>query len=205
MTPVTATVTTTATATTTATTAEEPLTPAGERLLEAASELFYRHGIRAVGVDLIADTAGTTKKTLYDRFGSKDELVVRYLRRRALRWQEFLRTGLAGVPAGPDRPVAVFDVLREWLRDQDRGCGFVNAYAEVGGTDHPAVEVIRAEKRWMLEHLIGLAAEAGTADPDRAGTELHLLYEGATVLATVAGAADAPTRAGEAARRLLRG
>lgn len=185
--------------------ADEPLTPAGERLLEAASELFYRRGIRAVGVDLIAETAGTTKKTLYDRFGSKDELVVRYLRRRALRWQEFLRTGLAEVPAGPDRPAVVFDVLRGWLRDQDRGCGFVNAYAEIGGTDHPAVAVIRAEKRWMLDQLTALAAEAGATDPERAGTELHLLYEGATVLATVAGAADAPTRAGDAARRLLRG
>ena len=65
---------------------EEPLTPAGERLLEAASTLFYRRGIRAVGVDLIAETAGTTKKTLYDRFGSKDELVARYLRRRSQTW-----------------------------------------------------------------------------------------------------------------------
>ncbi len=66
------------------------LTPAGERLLDAASELFYRRGIRAVGVDLVAETAGTTKKTLYDRFGSKDELVALYLRRRARRWQSFL-------------------------------------------------------------------------------------------------------------------
>ena len=64
-------------------TATDPaLTPAGERLLEAASELFYSRGIRAVGVDLIADVAGTTKETLYDRFGSKDGLVVLYLRRR---------------------------------------------------------------------------------------------------------------------------
>ncbi|MGH3368001.1 MAG: helix-turn-helix domain-containing protein, partial [Nocardioidaceae bacterium] len=64
----------------------QPLTPAGERLVEAASELFYRRGIRAVGVDLIAEVAGTTKKTLYDRFGSKDGLVVLYLQRRQHRW-----------------------------------------------------------------------------------------------------------------------
>ncbi len=77
------------------------LTPAGERLLDAASELFYRRGIRAVGVDLVAETAGTTKKTLYDRFGSKDELVALYLRRRARRWQAFLFPYLQGIRSGP--------------------------------------------------------------------------------------------------------
>ena len=76
------------------------LTPAGERLLDAASELFYRRGIRAVGVDLVAETAGTTKKTLYDRFGSKDELVALYLRRRARRWQAFLFPYLRAIRSG---------------------------------------------------------------------------------------------------------
>jgi AcrR family transcriptional regulator len=189
--------------TTDITTDTEVLTPAGERLLAAASDLFYRHGIRAVGVDLIAETAGTTKKTLYDRFGSKDELVVRYLRRRFGRWRAFLDAGMAGVPAGPLRPAAVFDVLADWLREQDRGCAFVNAYAEVGGSDHPAVAVIRAEKEWMRGHLVGLVAEAGVPDPDRVGAELHLLYEGATVLATVAGEVGAVARARDSAQRLL--
>src|SRR4051794_29516551 len=64
------------------------MTEAGARLLDAASDLFYRRGVRAVGVDLIAETAGTTKKTLYDRFGSKDALVALYLLRRAHRWRE---------------------------------------------------------------------------------------------------------------------
>ena len=123
------------------------LTPAGERLLDAASELFYRRGIRAVGVDLVAETAGTTKKTLYDRFGSKDELVALYLRRRARRWQAFLFPYVRG--SGPDGVLAVFDALAAWLREQGRGCAFVNAYAEVGGTGHPAESVIRAEKDWM--------------------------------------------------------
>jgi AcrR family transcriptional regulator len=182
---------------------DDTLTPAGERLLDAASTLFYRRGIRAVGVELIAETAGTTKKTLYDRFGSKDELVVRYLRRRAERWREFLQTAMAGVAPGPQRPAAVFDVLARWLRDQDRGCAFVNAYAEVGGSDHPAVAEIRADKRWVRDYFVDLVRAAGVAEPERVGCELHLLYEGATVLATAAGDADAPARAAEAARRLL--
>jgi AcrR family transcriptional regulator len=175
------------------------LTPAGARLLDAASELFYRHGIRAVGVDLIAETAGTTKKTLYDRFGSKDQLVVQYLQRRAARWREFLDRGMSTAPPGPARPAAVFDVLADWLREQDRGCAFVNAYAEIGGTGHPAEAEIRAEKEWMRAYLVELTGD------DRLGAELHLLYEGATVLHTAAGDADAVERAKATAVRLLAG
>ena len=171
------------------------LTPAGERLLDAASELFYRRGIRAVGVDLVAEVAGTTKKTLYDRFGSKDELVALYLRRRARRWQDFLFDRLAG--SGPDQGLAVFDALATWLRDQDRGCAFVNAYAEVGGTGHPAEAVVRAEKEWMRGLFVELARD------EDLGAQLYLLYEGATVSHTAGGRWDAVPTARAAAARLL--
>src|SRR4051812_43582457 len=83
------------------------MTEAGTRLLDAASDLFYRRGVRAVGVDLIAETAGTTKKTLYDRFGSKDALVALYLLRRAHRWRGHLLAPLAragGAPPAPGEP-----------------------------------------------------------------------------------------------------
>lgn len=179
------------------------LTPAGTRLLDAASTLFYEHGIRAVGVDLIAERAGTTKKTLYDRFGSKDELVALYLRRRAQRVHEFVDSRICDVAPGPARVLAVYDALAEWLCLQGRGCGFVNAYAEVGGTDHPAVEVIRAEKTWTRALFAGLAREAGLAEPDRVATELHLLYEGATVIATAGGDPDVLGAARAAAARVV--
>jgi AcrR family transcriptional regulator len=175
---------------------DPPLTPAGERLLAAASELFYRRGIRAVGVDLVAERAGTTKKTLYDRFGSKDALVALYLRRRARRWQAFLLPHLAA-PAGPARVLAVFDALDGWLGEQDRGFAFVNAHAEVGGTGHPAEAVVRAEKDWMRALFVALAG-----NEDR-GAQVHLLYEGATVLRTVAGRSDAVALARAAAAQLL--
>ena len=176
---------------------DEPvLTAAGERLLDAASTLFYRRGIRAVGVDLVAEEAGTTKKTLYDRVGSKDELVALYLRRRARRWQAFLEEHLADVP-GRDRPLAVFDALAVWLRDQDRGCAFVNAYAEVGGTGQPGEAVIRAEKDWMWRVFVTLAGD------EQLGAQLHLLYEGATVAHTAGGRADAVPTARAAAAFLL--
>ncbi|MGI5129522.1 TetR/AcrR family transcriptional regulator [Pseudonocardia sp. CA-107938] len=177
------------------------LTPAGERLLAAAAELFYRRGIRAVGVDLIAETAGTTKKTLYDCFGSKDALVALYLEHRMARWQAFLAERMASVPPGPDRAPAVFDVLGEWLADADRGCGFVNAYAELGGTGHPGEAVVRAEKAAMRRYFVELVVEEGL--PAQLGAELHLLYEGASVMATAGGDPEAVERAREAARRIV--
>src|SRR5687767_9852286 len=182
-----------------------PLTPAGERLLDAAAELFYRRGIRAVGVDLIADVAGTTKKTLYDRFGSKDALVALYLRRRAQRWQVFVRGYVGRTPPGPDQLLAVFDALEEWLAEQDRGCAFVNAHAEIGGTDHPGVPVIRAEKAAMRALFIELAVAAGLDGPEDLAAQLHLLYEGANVAVTAGGLADAIDQARRAAARLLGG
>ena len=189
------------------TTVDEPMTPVGERLAATASGLFYARGIRAVGVELIAAEAGTTKKTLYDRFGSKDALVTLYLRRRAALWQA---TAVAYLdehhPApGVGRVLGVFDALGSWLAVQWRGCAFVNAYAELAGTDHPALPVIRAEKEWMRALFTALVDEAGLADPERLGAELHVLYEGTIVALTAGGQQDALGRARDAAARLLAG
>ena len=184
---------------------EPVLTRAGHRLLDAASALFYARGIRAVGVDLIAEEAGTTKKTLYDCFGSKDALVALYLRRRAIRWQEFLRARLGDPETGDpvDRIRRVFDALEEWHESGARGCAFVNAYAEVGSANDPAVEVIRAEKQWMHELFLRLAGRPASPIRTRAGNLLHLVYEGALVQATAGGEPDAIGRARAAVADVL--
>jgi AcrR family transcriptional regulator len=185
-------------------TVDDPMTPAGERLVETAGQLFYAHGIRAVGVELIAERAGTTKKTLYDRFGSKDALVALYLRRRAERWQRVVLGWLAAHPEpGVERALAVFDALEDWLSEQWRGCAFVNAYAEIGGTDHPALPVVRSEKEWMRRLFVALLVEAGYRDADRLGAQLHLLYEGAVVLLTAGDEPQALALARRAAAALL--
>jgi AcrR family transcriptional regulator len=188
-----------------ATTVDDPMTPVGERLVETASRLFYARGIRGVGVELIAAEAATTKKTLYDRFGSKDALVSLYLRRRAARWQGFVLDHLEEhrPPPGCPRVLAVFDALDAWLSEQWRGCAFVNAYAEIGGTDHVALPVVLGEKQWMRQLFSALVAEAGLAEPDRLGGQLHLLYEGAIVAVTAGGDPDAVSLARAAGLRLL--
>jgi AcrR family transcriptional regulator len=186
------------------TTVDDPMTPVGERLAETAGRLFYARGIRGVGVDLIAEEAGTTKKTLYDRFGSKDALVALYLRRRAEQWQTLVLEHLEGHPgAGATRVLAVFDALEGWFAEQWRGCAFVNAYAEIGGTEHVALPVVRAEKAWMRQLFTALVEEAGYDDPARLGAQLHLVYEGATVTRTAGDLDDTLALARDAAARLL--
>ncbi|MFC9062319.1 TetR/AcrR family transcriptional regulator, partial [Streptomyces sp. NPDC057074] len=92
------------------------MTPGARRVLEAAERLFYERGIHAVGVDLVAAEAGVTKKTLYDRFGSKEQIVVEYLAGRDERWRELLAGRLEAVAGqGPDvRILAVFEASRAW-------------------------------------------------------------------------------------------
>ncbi|MFG2192928.1 TetR/AcrR family transcriptional regulator [Streptomyces sp. NPDC048639] len=169
----------------TARTGPERLTPGARRILDAASKLFYGRGIHAVGVDTIAAEAGVTKKTLYDRFGSKDALVVAYLEARDRRWRERLTDRVDTVPEGApgDRLLATFDALGEWMRTENpRGCGFANAAAELPDAGHPARRVIAAQKEWMLGYLTELAAAAGVLDPSPLAERLMILHEGATVL-----------------------
>ncbi|GHF29619.1 TetR family transcriptional regulator [Amycolatopsis deserti] len=165
---------------------EKPLTPAAERILAVAGKLFYDNGIHAVGVDTIAAEAGVTKKTLYDRFGSKAELVALYLSRRDERWREWVR-GYADPRSTPQRRLLrVFDALADWMRvENTRGCAFVNAHAELPGADHPALQPIAASKEWLLDYLRQLAADAGARNPARLAEALLILIEGATVVASL--------------------
>ncbi len=159
------------------------MTPAALRVLEAAARLFYERGIHAVGVDLIAAEAGVTKKTLYDRFGSKEQIVVEYLADRDERWQAFLTQHLATAdPAPSARVLAVFDASHAWALDHNsKGCSMVNAHAEISDPSHPAYPIITGQKRWMLDLFTRLAEDIA---PDQAGIlarTLMLLHEGALV------------------------
>jgi AcrR family transcriptional regulator len=180
------------------------LTPAARRILDSASELFYYRGIVSVGMDLVAEHAGTTKKTIYDRFGSKDGLVVAYLEERARRWQAFVTGKLDRSRAtGERRVLVVLDALEEWLAEADRGCGFVNAFAELSASSPAATRVIRAEKEWTRALYAGLARELGLRDAAALGRRLALVHEGATVELTAGGSPEAITDARAVVRSLL--
>lgn len=169
----------------TSNTEEKAKSPPRDRIVATASDLFYRHGIRAVGVEAIAEAAGTNKMTLYRHFASKDELVAEYLRRLAadagLFWE-----GLAKAHPGDPRAQ-----LRGWLAamqahvlDADqRGCALANAAVELPDKDHPARCVIEQFKGDQRSRLVGLCAASGVSEPELLADELFLLLEGAHVSA----------------------
>lgn len=182
---------------------------AAERVLEAASELFYRDGIRATGVEAIVERSGVTKMTLYKHFGSKDELVAAYLRRRDGRWRKWLSEAVERRVGKDDcakeRILAVFDALGSWLGGEVegfRGCAFINAATEISDPDHPAREVVREQKRWMGEYLRELASEAGVCEPEVVAEQLLILFEGATIT-TVMDSGHNPTQKARAVARAL--
>jgi AcrR family transcriptional regulator len=185
--------------------AEKALTPAGERILTAASTLFYEQGVRAVGVDTIANAADVTKKTLYDRFGSKDNLIAAYLERRNRVWHVFLDEQLAKLrPGRPEEVIlALFTALTEWMAESRRGCGFINASVELAAPDHPAMPVIVAQKRWMRAEFVAQAELAGFERVEELADRLLLLHEGALVSYRVAAMEHAPEVAYRAAADLL--
>ena len=183
---------------------EPAMTPAARRILDAANELYYARGINSVGMDLVAEEAGTTKKTIYDRFGSKDGLVVAYLEARARRWQAHVQAHLASSPAtGTDRAVAVIDALETWMAAGTRGCGFVNAYAELSTQSERATRVVRSEKSWVRQLYTDLLAEAGVPAPDAIGRQLAVLHEGAIVQRTAGDSPEAFDDARQAMRALI--
>ena len=156
-------------------------------------------------MELVAERAGTTKKTIYDRFGSKEGLVVAYLEARARRWQAHVdrpRRQRRPAPA-VDRAVAVIDALESWLADGRRGCGFVEAYAELSTSSERATAVVRAEKEWMRRLFGRLLAEGGVERPTRSGRQLALVHEGADRRVTAGGSPYALDDARAAMRALL--
>ena len=163
--------------------------PPRERILAAAGKLFYRHGIRAVGVDAIAEAAGTNKMTLYRHFSSKDALVAEYLRQSAS------ETDTCWGALEKRHPGDALAQLRGWLKGaaervadcDERGCALANAAIELPDRDHPARRVIEAYKMGHQKRLAELALAAGLKDPEMLADELHILLEGARVTAQSVG------------------
>ena len=163
--------------------------PPRARILAVARELFYRDGIRAVGVDAIAEAAGTNKMTLYRHFASKDELVADYLRECArlatANWDRL-------EAEHPGDPLAQ---LRGWIarmaervaNADERGCPLVNAAVELPEKTHPARHVIEEFKTAERAWLIRVCRASGLRDPELLADELHLLLEGARVTAQSVG------------------
>lgn len=155
---------------------------ARERVAQAAAQLFYKRGIHATGVELIAQQANVSKRTLYQHFSSKAELVAEYLRAydAAGGTPAEKRLDDASVPAR-DRLLAIFQAPRA---EVVRGCPFHNAAVESAGALTSVDTIVRDHKVEFTRRLAAVAQEAGVADPYLLGQQLAVLFEGATAMAT---------------------
>ena len=167
-----------------------------ERILDTADRLFYRQGIRAVGVDTIAAEIGISKRTLYNYFPSKDALICAYLSRRSLPLEASDRPPVEQI-------LGWFDRIECWAASGEfRGCPFVNAVAELGGSSRDATRIAIDFKEQRRQWLRDALTRLHVADPDGLATQLAILVDGAVATALVRGD-PAMVGAAKAAARVL--
>lgn len=177
---------------------------AAERLLDAAARLFYTRGVPNVGINEIIARAGVARMTFYHHFPSKDDLIKAVLERRREERAAWLARAesLASTPRG--QVLAVFEMLEEWFAAPDyRGCPLVAATFELGGQLNAARPYARAHHDAVREYFSTRLQAAGTENPEDVALQLHLLLEGATVVALVQQGAAAAAAARSAAEKLL--
>ncbi|GAA4415331.1 TetR/AcrR family transcriptional regulator [Georgenia halophila] len=183
---------------------KQPREPARDRLLRAAEELFYAHGIAAVGVDAVVERAGVATASLYKNFAGKDGLVAEYLRTRDERWRQHWESCITSHDDPLERALAVFTALDTWEADAGRhnGCAHLAALQQLAG-DHAGSAVAREHKAHLRHRLGELVAAVGVRDADSAATDLLLIYEGTLALQAQDVASDPVERGGRLARRRL--
>jgi AcrR family transcriptional regulator len=177
-----------------------------DQIIDAARRCFYERGITATGVDTIAAAAGVSKRTLYNHFASKDDLVLAYIEVREHRWRKILEERLEGVADPIDRILVYFDVYFDLPYDEDfRGCAFINAAAEIPDADSQALERLRGSKDRVRREIGALVQEARIPDLEAVAAALVLLLEGGIALFGVLHDRQGVKIAKDAARKLLAG
>lgn len=175
------------------------------RIAGLAAQLFHEHGITATGVEALSKTAGISKRTLYERFGSKDGLIVAAY--DALDLPAFERiTGPA--ERASDSPGGqleqLFAQLETIVRSPDfRGCPFSNAASELADLEHPAHAIVRRHKDRLRRWILSRARAAGAADPARLSRQLMLVFAGAQAQSLVQRSAKPARDARELANALI--
>jgi AcrR family transcriptional regulator len=168
-----------------------------ERILQTTDRLFYLKGIRAIGVDTIAAEIGISKRTLYNHFRSKDNLINAYLQRRFI-----VKRPSEMSPV--EQILGYFDSLERRFSAKDfRGCPFVNAVAELGPEDRSVKKIAKAFKESRRIWFRDLLLQLGATDPERLSTQLALLVDGAIAQDLVRDDPAMARAAKEAAKVLL--
>lgn len=165
---------------------------ARDRLIAAAERLFYAEGIHAVGVDRLCAEAEVSKRSLYQHFSGKDEVVTAMLEAQAAKFAAQIALD-GGSPR--ERILAVFDALDQAAASPAfRGCPFVGAASELKDRDHPAVRVACEQKVLLTEYFAKALRAGHSRDADLLALQLTLIFDGASAYSTVRGGSTPATR-----------
>jgi AcrR family transcriptional regulator len=165
---------------------------ARDRLMAAAERLFYTDGIHAVGVDRLCAEAEVSKRSLYQHFAGKDDVVTAMLQAKA---DEFAAQLALENHSPRDRVLALFDALNEMAESADfRGCPFMSAATELKDPDHPAVRVAREEKVALTKYFADALRDGGARDPEALALQLTLIFDGASAYSVIRGGSTPATR-----------
>lgn len=176
-----------------------------EHILNTAMKLFYLGGFNATGVDKIIARAGVSKKTLYNHFKTKNELILATLRKRDEITRNHMMKEVDRLASSPrEKLLVAFDVLHKWINSEDySGCMFINASAEFSEEGNPCYEFCAEHKSLTCKYLQKIAQEAGAKHPQELAKQIKLIMEGATVCAHVMKDKNAALRAKEIAQTVL--
>ncbi|MBL6454658.1 TetR/AcrR family transcriptional regulator [Belnapia sp. T6] len=159
-------------------TADRP--KAAQRIQSAAKDLFYRHGIRATGIEEVCRAAEATKMSLYRSYPSKDALVAAILEEDAAAYDAWFAAATAGAATPAEKLQALAEAVADKLeRPEYRGCPLLLAQAEFPDPTHPTHCLVAQHKTRMRQQFAALAREAGARDPDWLGDAMALLIDGA--------------------------
>lgn len=176
---------------------------AREKILASAEELYYIKGFSAVGMDELRSAAEVSLRRLYALFPSKDDIVVEVLKRRHEQWDRAVTEKVAAAGPGPRaRLLAVYDYLSDWFCTGNfRGCAFINAFGELGGTHPEVADLVREHKQSFQHYMQGLVRKLGASDTLAA--QLSILAEGAQSTAAISPDSQAALHARAAAEVLI--
>lgn len=182
-----------------------PRVPVRDRILATASELFYQEGVQNVGIDRIIAESGVAKMSLYNHFKSKDALIAAWLQQQDDDWRANFRAQVEAKASDPgDRPLAVFDVLKDWFEQPNfRGCAFLNSTVELVNPEHPACQVAIAHQQATYDLIYELVQAANLPAAEALTHQLILLMQGAIVVAMFQRDAESALQAKRAAATLI--
>ncbi|MCT8341652.1 MULTISPECIES: TetR/AcrR family transcriptional regulator [Photorhabdus] len=157
-----------------------------ENMLDVVEELIYTRGIAATGIDLITRTTGSSRKTIYRYFGTKEGLIEEVLRRRDERWMRWFTSSIVEYKTPKEKLLNIFLVLQRWFVSDDfRGCAFINTSGERPNPDDPVRIIAKEHKEKVFTYVLSICEEISPDSSADLARKLLLLIEGAITTAHV--------------------